>query len=71
MVPWLKRHFQSDSDNNYGKKGSQGDDESTHSLNQVVVGYLREEMMNHMGSNVMVNVVDPPIIPIYRCKTSS
>jgi hypothetical protein len=37
----------------------------------VVVGDLREEMMNHMGPDIMVDVVNPSIVTVKGCKASS
>jgi hypothetical protein len=33
----------------------------------MVMRYLREEMMDNMGANVMMDVVYPSIIPIKCC----
>lgn len=40
---------------------------NTHCFYQVVVWYLREEMMYDMSSDIMVDVVDPSIVPIECC----
>lgn len=37
---------------------------NTYGFNQVVVRDLREKMVNDMGSNVVVDIVDPSVIPI-------
>ena len=31
----------------------------------MVVRYLGEEVVDDMGANVMVDVVDPPIVPVH------
>jgi len=36
----------------------------------VIVWYLREKVMNDMGSNVMVDVIDPSIVTINGCKAT-
>jgi hypothetical protein len=35
------------------------------------VRYLGEEMVDDMGANVMVDVVDPPVIPVHGRKTAT
>lgn len=42
----------------------------THSFYQVIVRDLRKQMMNHMRSNIMVNVVNPSIVAI-KCRKPS
>lgn len=37
----------------------------------MIVWDLREKMMYHMSSNVVVDVVDPSIVPIQCCEPSS
>lgn len=48
-----------------------GGNKKVYRLNKVIVRDLREEMMDNVGANVMVNVVDPAIVTIHSCKTSS
>lgn len=36
----------------------------------MIMWNLREKVMDDMGANVMVNVVDPTIVTIYGCKTT-
>jgi hypothetical protein len=31
---------------------------------------LREEMVDDMSPNVMVDVVDPPVVPVERCQAT-
>ena len=42
----------------------------THRFYQVIVRDLRKQMMNHMCSNIMVNVINPSIVTIKCCKPS-
>ena len=44
---------------------------ASYRLNKMVMWDLWEKMMNDMGSNVMVYVVDPPVVPIKCCQSSS
>lgn len=36
----------------------------------MVVWDLREEMVDDMSPNVMVDVVDPPVVPVERCQAT-
>jgi hypothetical protein len=44
---------------------------ASYRLNKMVMWDLWEKMMNDMGSNVMVYVVDPPVVPIKCCQSSA
>lgn len=44
---------------------------NTHSFYKVIVWDLRKEVMYHMGPDVMVDIIDPSIVTIERCKPSS
>ena len=52
-----------------GKRKSKNDDRSsgemrTYRLYQIVVWYLRKEMVNDVSSDVVVDAVYPPIVPV-------
>jgi hypothetical protein len=32
---------------------------------------LGEKVVDDMGANVMVDVVDPPVVPIHRCQATA
>ena len=42
----------------------------THRFYQVIVRDLRKQMVNHMCSNIMVNIVNPSIVAVKCCKPS-
>lgn len=44
---------------------------ASYRLNKMVMWDLWEKMMNDMGSNVMMYVVDPPVVPIKCCQSSA
>ena len=37
-------------------------------MNQLILSQLHTQMMAKIGSNYIVNIVDPPYIPIYTSK---
>lgn len=42
----------------------------THCFYQVIVWDLRKEMMNHMSSDIMMDVVDPSVVAIKSGQSS-
>lgn len=42
----------------------------TYRLNQMIMWDLGKKMVDNMGSNIVVNVIEPSIITIYRRKSS-
>jgi hypothetical protein len=37
----------------------------------MVVWDLREKMVDHVSPNVVMDVVEPPVVPVKRCQASA